>query len=419
MKILVIGGGGGREHALVWKLKQSPEVKKIICAPGNAGIAQLAECLPIAASDIAGQLEIAEKNKVDLVVVGPEAPLVAGLVDIFNVAGVPVFGPTKEAAQIEGSKIFCKNFLLRHNIPTAPFAVFDDPKKATEFLLNYRNYPVVIKADGLTGGKGVFIAKQFTEALTTVSDFMTRKKHGEAGSRIIVEEFLRGKECSLIFLTDGENIIPLMPARDYKRLRDNDQGPNTGGMGSYSPVPDVSEDLVRKVIETIIQPTLAALANEGRSYQGALYAGLMITDEGPKVLEFNCRFGDPETQVILPLLRADLVEMMLACLDGSLNRVKTRWSTEKTVGVVLASKGYPYKYKTGYTIHGLENNIENTLIFQAGTSSWHDEITTNGGRVLNVVGLGSTYEAARETAYRRVKTITFDDMIYRTDIALF
>lgn len=418
MKILIIGGGG-REHALVWKLLQSTEVKKIYCAPGNAGIAQLAECLPIEANDIASQLEIAKRHKIDLVVVGPEAPLVAGLVNVFNAAEIPVFGPTKAAAKIEGSKIFCKEFLRRHNIPTADFAVFDDPEKAADFLLNYQNYPVVIKADGLTGGKGVFIARQFTEALVTVSDFMTRKKHGEAGSRIIVEEFLRGKECSLIFLTDGENIIPLIPARDYKRLRDNDQGPNTGGMGSYSPIPDVSEDLVRKVIEMIIRPTLTGLANEGCSYHGALYAGLMITAEGPRVLEFNCRFGDPETQVILPLLKADLVEMMLACLDGSLNQVKARWSTEKTVGVVLASKGYPYKYKTGYTIHGLENNIENTLIFQAGTSSWHDEITTNGGRVLSVVGLGSTYEAARETAYQRIETIKFDDMIFRKDIALF
>lgn len=418
MKLLVVGSGG-REHALVWKLHQSPQVKKIICAPGNAGIAKLAACEEVMPDDLVGQIALAKKHKVDLVIVGPEKPLVTGIVDELTRLGIPAFGPRQAAAQIEGSKIFCKNFLSRHNIPTAPFIVFDDPKKAAEFLLDYRNYPVVIKADGLTGGKGVFVARQFTEALATVSDFMTRKKHGEASSRIVVEEFLHGKECSLIFLTDGENILPLMPARDFKRLRDNDQGPNTGGMGSYSPIPDVSEDLVRKVIETIIRPTLTALASEGRSYRGALYAGLMITAEGPKVLEFNCRFGDPETQVILPLLGSDLLELLLATINGTLDQTKAHWTTQKAVAVVLASKGYPYKYKTGYTIHGLENNIENTLIFQAGTSSWHDEITTNGGRVLSVVGLGSTYEAAREMAYQRIETIKFDDMIFRKDIALF
>jgi len=420
MKILVIGSGG-REHALAWKISQSPMVTQLFCVPGNAGIAQLAKCYPVKAENINGQVALAKKLKVDLVVVGPEAPLIAGIVNRLHKEDIPVFGPTKEAAQIEGSKLFCKHLLEAYEIPTAPLLdFFEDPEDALQYFHDKAKFPIVIKADKLAAGKGVAIVQTKEEAYQAIVDIMVEKKFGEAAAeRILVEKFLEGKECSLIVLTDGQTILPLLPARDYKRLLDGDKGPNTGGMGSYSPLADIPTSLIRQILKTIIQPTIEALAETGSPYEGALYAGLIITDEGPKILEFNCRFGDPETQVILPLLRTDLVEMMLACLNGSLNQIKTSWSAKKTVDVVLASKGYPYKYKTGYTIHGLENNIENTLIFHAGTSSRHDKITTSGGRVLNIVGLGSTYETARNVAYQRVKTIKFDDMTYRTDIALF
>lgn len=419
MKVLVIGGGG-REHALIWKLCQSPLVKRIYiyCAPGNAGIAQVAECHPVKADDIPGQIALAKKLKVDLVIVGPETPLVAGITNCFRMENILVFGPTREAAQIEGSKIFCKKLLACYNIPTASFAEFDSIRTAKNYILGCK-FPVVIKADGLAFGKGVIIARNIQQGLVAISDLMNSNKFGEAGRKIIIEDFLYGQECSLIVLTDGKNIVPLLAARDYKQLKNNNQGPNTGGMGSYSPVPDVTSEMVRQIIDTIIRPTLNALSKEGCLYTGALYAGLMITKNGPQVLEFNCRFGDPEMQTILPLLESDLVELFIATMNGSLDRIKVRWSDQKAACVVLASKGYPYQYKTGYTINGLEKDQENTIVFHAGTSSWHDEITTNGGRVLNVVGLGPTYETAREAAYHRVKTIKFDDMICRTDIALF
>jgi len=417
MKLLIVGGGG-REHALVWKLLQSPQVEKIYCAPGNAGIAQLATCEAVMPDDLEGQLALAKKHQVDLVIVGPEKPLAMGIIDELTRLGIPAFGPNKLAAQIEASKIFCKKLLSYYNIPTPGFAEFDNATAAKDFVMASK-FPLVLKADGLASGKGVIIANNLERGLVAVSHLMTAKKPSEANGKIIIEEFLQGQECSLLVLTDGKNIIPLLPARDFKQLRDNGQGPNTGGMGSYSPLSDVPESLVREILATIIVPTIKALKENGIIYQGILYAGLMLTKDGPKVLEYNCRFGDPETQVILPLLGSDLLELLLATINGTLDQVKAHWTTQKAVAVVLASKGYPYKYHTGYTINGLENDLAGTLVFHASTNCWRDkEIVTNGGRVLNVVGLGKTQEEARHLAYQRIKTLGFEEMVFRKDIAL-
>lgn len=419
MKVLVIGGGG-REHVICWSLAKSQQVTKIFCAPGNAGIAQLAKCYPVNPEDINSQVALAKKLKVDLVVVGPEAPLVGGIVNRLHKEDISVFGPTKEAARIEGSKLFCKHLLEAYEIPTAPLLnFFEDPGSAFQFFHDHPEFPIVIKADKLAAGKGVIIAQTKEEAYQAIIDIMVEKKYGdEAGERILVEKFLTGRECSLIVLTDSQTIIPLYPVRDYKRLLNGNKGPNTGGMGSYAPLPDVPESLVRQILETIIYPTINALAKTGSPYEGALYAGLMLTNNGPKVLEFNCRFGDPEIQVILPLLGTNFAELLQAVAEGSLEKVKPVWYSRSAVCVVLASEGYPEKYQTNFPITGSEEIIENTLVFHAGTADLHGEIITNGGRVLNVVGFDKNLETARKNAYQTVNKISFQNIIYRTDIGL-
>lgn len=416
MKIHVIGGGG-REHALLWKLKLDSEDHELHCAPGNAGIAQLAHCHAIKAEDIDDQVELAKRVGADLVIAGPETPLVLGISDRLQAEGIPSFGPTKAAARIEGSKLFCKELLAQYEIPTARFAAFDDSDEAKRFLYNQK-MPVVIKADGLAAGKGVVIACNLTDALQAVDQIMIKRKFKGAGDRIVVEEFLTGKECSLIVLTDGEKIIPFLPARDYKPVFDGNKGQNTGGMGSYSPLNDMPEKMIREILNTIIQPTISALAKENSLYQGALYAGLILTDHGPKVLEFNCRFGDPETQVILPLLGTNFAELLLATSTSQLNKVKVGWYSRSAVCIVLASGGYPERYETGYRISGLENTSNrNTLIFHAGTAMENNgKLVTSGGRVLGIVGLGPDLHTARTHAYCGVSKIQFHGMHYRKDI---
>lgn len=421
MNILVIGKGG-REAAVFWKLSQSERVSKIICAPGNAGIANLAECMPVDPMDIDGQLALAKKHKVDLVIVGPEDPLVAGIVNRFEREGIPIVGPSQAAAEIEGSKIYCTNLLNKYHIPIPNSTIFYNPLDAKEYIKSLANsdFPLVIKPDGLTAGKGVTIVKNKQHASRLIGDMMIRGKFGEAGNRIIIQEFVSGRECSMIVLTDGENIVPFLPSRDFKRAKDGDQGLNTGGMGAYSPLADVPLELQQKIINTIIKPTLLGLKNEGRPYRGVLYTGLMISDNGKIwVLEYNCRFGDPETQVVLPLLESDFAELMMQTATGSLKGVKAKWSGQSAVCVVLASKGYPGKPVTGFPITGLEiAESENTIIFHAGTAEGPlDSTVTAGGRVLGVVGLGDNLLQARTRAYCAANIIDFKGRECRWDIA--
>jgi phosphoribosylamine--glycine ligase len=339
MKVLVVGGGG-REHALVWKIAQSPKVSQIFCAPGNAGIAKLAQCVPIGAEDITALADFAQREGIDLTVVGPEAPLCAGIVDEFQRRGLRIFGPTKSAAEIEGSKVFCRQLLAKWRIPSPKFAAFDDPNEAKSYIRR-QGAPIVVKADGLAAGKGSIVCSTLDEALRAVDRIMVEREFGDAGKRIVVEEFLIGREASVMVFTDGRTVKPMLPSRDHKRLLDNDQGPNTGGMGAYCPVPDIDASLYDEIVETIMKPTIAALAAEGRPYKGVLYGGLMLTKDGPKVLEFNCRFGDPETQAVLPLLDADLVDICEAVIDERLHEVDVRWKDGACICVVMASAGYP------------------------------------------------------------------------------
>ncbi|MDP2684616.1 MAG: phosphoribosylamine--glycine ligase [bacterium] len=421
MKVLVIGGGG-REHAIVWALNKSPLVKEIICAPGNPGIAQRATCYPVDAESIDGLLALAKRHKVDLVIVGPEAPLVAGLADLFRAEGIPVVGPSKKAARIEGSKIFCKNLMTKYHIPTADFSVFTYPYNASECIkaLADSDFPIVIKADGLAAGKGVKIAHNHQEAYDAVATIMIEQEFGEAGNRILIEEFLDGPECSIIVATDGQNIMPFPASRDYKPAYDGNQGPNTGGMGAFAPLPDISDELFETIIATIIQPTIKAMADEGYPYQGILYAGLKLTANGPKVLEYNCRFGDPETQVVLPLLKSDFAELMMATATGWLADYQPEWHNQFAVCVVMTSRGYPKKSKTDFPITGLEL-IDPTYVtvFHAGTAiNDQNQIVTNGGRVLGIVGTDEKLFAARGLAYWGVEQIKFLGKLHRTDIAL-
>ncbi|MDZ7369681.1 MAG: phosphoribosylamine--glycine ligase [candidate division KSB1 bacterium] len=416
MKVLVIGGGG-REHALVWKIKSSPLVKKVYAAPGNAGIAQAAECADISPMDKNGLLKFAIRQKIDLTVVGPEAPLVDGLVDFFEENGMAVFGPSGKAAELEGSKAFCKYLLHKYDIPTADFRIFDDYQQARDFLAKHRG-SVVVKADGLAAGKGVFVCSGRDEALEALDRIMKHKEFGDAGRKVILEERLTGDEVSVMALSDGENIYELPPSQDHKRIYDNDMGPNTGGMGAYAPTPHIPEAMMRRIRETILEPTIKGMALEGRPYRGLLYAGLMITPKGPKVLEFNVRFGDPETQAVLPLVEGDLVEAMLATRSGRLNQVSLRRKNAVAVCVVLASGGYPGAYETGKKILGLDHAWdEGVLVFHAGTKRVGDEIVTAGGRVLNVTAVDETFPKAVDKVYRAVKWITFDGAYYRRDIA--
>jgi phosphoribosylamine--glycine ligase len=417
MRVLVIGSGG-REHAIVWKVAQSKKVKKIFSAPGNAGISSLAKCVDIDSNDIISLAKFAKKEKIDLTIVGPEAPLAKGIVGEFQKNGLRIIGPSMVAAQLESSKSFAKEFMQKFNIPTANYKVFDDATIAKEFI-KLRGAPVVVKADGLAGGKGVIIANTIQEGIDAIDRIMINKEFGEdAGRKVVIEEKLEGKEASVFAFTDGTHILPLTPAQDYKKLLDEDKGPNTGGMGSYSPVPFITEEIYQEIVDKILVPTVHGMASIGRKYKGILYAGLMITKEGPKVLEFNVRFGDPETQVILPRLENDIIEVFEAIIDEKLDRIKLHWRNKHAVCVILASGGYPFSYSKGKLISGLPetSKISDLLIFHAGTYEVDGKIITFGGRVLGVTGLGNTLKEAIIKAYQGVNKIKFEGMQYRKDI---
>lgn len=416
MKILVVGGGG-REHTLVWKIVQSPLVDETYAAPGNAGIAQLARCVPLGAEDLSGLADFAQEEAIDLTVVGPELPLVLGIVDEFERRGLKIFGPSRAGAEIEGSKVFCKELLRKYAIPTANFEAFDEANRAIAYI-ERRGSPIVVKADGLAAGKGSIVATSITEAVKAVEKIMVERVFGEAGERVVVEEFLEGEEASILALTDGEAIVPLVPSQDHKRVLDGDQGPNTGGMGAYAPAPVITGELAELVFQQILQPTIRALNREGRPYKGVLYAGLMVTSEGPKVLEFNCRFGDPESQVVLPLMEGDLVEAIEAVCQGRLHRVKIGERPGAAVCVVLASGGYPGPYEKGKAIKGLDrlSELDNVVAFHAGTALRDGELVTNGGRVLGITGFGRSIIEAIERTYGAVELVYFEGMHFRRDI---
>lgn len=417
MKVLVVGGGG-REHALVNQILLSPIVEKVYCAPGNAGISMVAECVDIQASDLKGLLSFALNRSIDLTVVGPEAPLVDGIVDLFYSQGLKVFGPTKKAAQLEGSKSFASTIMEKCGVPTGSSKTFTDIQAAREYL-DKIEAPYVIKADGLAAGKGVYIAETLTDAENALKDCFEERKFGSAGDMVVVEEYLSGQEISLLAFTDGESVLPLTAAQDYKRIFDCDLGPNTGGMGSYSPVPLLSSEDFEKIVNEIMVPTVKGMAAEGVPYQGILYGGIILTEDGPKVLEFNCRFGDPETQAILPRLESDIVELILATIDGNVAEKSCKWSRDVCVDVVLASKGYPASSSSGDLIKGLEkaSSLENIKIYHAGTALSNGNIVTAGGRVLNVSALGEDFEEARERAYEAIEMISFEGLQFRRDIA--
>lgn len=414
MKILLIGGGG-REHALAWKIAQSPLLTKMFAIPGSPGIAEYAECVAnISIEDNAALVNFAKDNAIDLVVIGPEAPLVNGLADALNDAGIKVFAPTKAAAQIEGSKIFAKRLMKKYGIPTAEFEVFDNPDDAKAYIKS-KGAPIVVKADGLAAGKGVIVAQNLDEALNAVDEM---KNFGAAGSKIVVEEFMDGEEASVLALTDGETILPLIAAQDHKRVDDGDKGLNTGGMGAYAPAPIVDDVIAAQVAEKILKPTIAALKAEGITYRGCLYAGLMIVDGVAKVVEFNARFGDPETQVVLPLMESDLLELMNACADGTLSDKKISWSKNSAVCVIMASGGYPKAYKKNLPIDGVTKAKSlGAMIFHAGTKLKDGELVTSGGRVLGVTMIAPTLREAVDKVYKCVEVINFDDVHYRRDIA--
>ena len=418
MKILVIGGGG-REHALVWKFAQSPRVSEILAAPGNAGTAMEPKSRNVAvgAGDLDGLLNLARSEGVDLTVVGPEQPLVDGVVDRFEAAGLKCFGPRAAAARLEGSKAFTKAFLARHNIPTAAYETFDAPDAALDYIRT-RTLPIVIKADGLAAGKGVIIAESFEEAELTVRGMLEEHSFGEAGATVVVEDFLTGEEASFIAVVDDTRIVPLASSQDHKTRDEGDRGPNTGGMGAYSPAPVLTPDLHRRVMKEIMIPTVTGMSAEGMAYRGFLYAGLMIDPDGnPGVLEFNCRFGDPETQPVLARMRGDLTDLCLAAFDGSLDSIDVDWDPRAALGVVLASGGYPGPYATGAPITGLNTDFgDGTLVFHAGTRADNGTVVTSGGRVLCVVGLGDKVSDAADLAYSSAARIDWKDAYYRRDI---
>ncbi|MFQ3548988.1 MAG: phosphoribosylamine--glycine ligase [Armatimonadota bacterium] len=419
MNVLVIGSGG-REHALCWKLSLSNIVNKIYALPGNAGISSIAECIDGNVMDIKSIVDFAEKNSIDLTVVGPESPLIAGLADALIEKGLKVFGPNKEAAQMEGSKVFAKNLMLENNIPTAfckSFSNSTDAKKYAEEVSSNSNDPIVVKADGEAAGKGVFICNTLEEAKSAIDQIMEEKIFGDSGNQLIIEEYLDGQEATFMCFVDGENFVPMIASQDYKRAYDNDEGPNTGGMGCYAPVPVFTDNIRKEVIETIIKPTLKALKNRGIYYRGVLYTGLALTDKGPKVIEFNCRFGDPETQVVLPLLESDFAKIALAVADGKLDEIEVNWYDKKALCVVMSSGGYPGKYEKGKVISGLEKAEESgCLIFHAGTCMKDNDILTNGGRVLGVTACGNDYKKCIDKVYTAVNYIKFDSLYYRRDI---
>ena len=417
MQVLVIGGGG-REHTLVWKLAQSKKVTKLYAAPGNPGMKDLAECVDLDVTDLNGLADWAEKHAIDLTVVGPEAPLVAGIVDVFKARGLTIFGPSAKAAEIEGSKIFSKELMQKYGVPTAFFKVCDNLKDAKAFV-EEKGAPIVIKADGLAAGKGVVVAMTKDEALEALDEMMGDHKFGAAGNRVVIEEFMDGEEASLLAFTDGKTIVPMLAAQDHKRVNDGDQGPNTGGMGAYCPAPVMTDALKEKTVKTVLRPIVDALAKEGRPYSGCLYAGLMIKGDSVKVVEFNARFGDPETQVVLPLLKSDLAEIMMACANGTLRPDMVEWSDKAAVCVVMASGGYPVSYKKGLPITGLKaaGEMKDVVVFHAGTREEDGKILTNGGRVLGVTAVADDIPSAQQKAYDAVEKIHFDGAHYRQDIA--
>lgn len=419
MKVLVIGNGA-REHALVWKLAQSPKVTQLFCTPGNAGTALLGINLDIKATDIPALAAAVKEKGIELVVVGPEAPLAEGIVDHLKKSGVPVFGPTRAAAQIEASKAFSKALFQKYGIPCAQSRTFSDLTAAKDYV-KQQGAPLVVKADGLAAGKGVIMAETLDQALQAVSSIMESRAFGAAGDKVIIEEKLAGREMSFFAITDGKTVLPTVPACDYKRINDGDRGPNTGGMGSYSPPYFYTPELGKKIISKIIEPTIKAMAAENRPYQGVLYAGLMIQNNEPKLLEYNARFGDPECQVIMPRLKSDLVDILLAADVGKLETVKPEWSSEVCVGVVMASAGYPGDYKTGLPIKGLKDVDKDILVFHAGTKvgTLPGEVLTNGGRILTVVATGRTTDEARSKIYYNLPRIHFEGAQYRSDIAKF
>ena len=417
MNVLVIGSGG-REHALVWKISQSPRVSRIYCAPGNAGISQSAECIPIQPSDISSLIAFTIKEHIDLTVVGPEVPLALGIVDRFREKGLRIFGPPKAAAQMEASKIFSKKIMQKYNIPTAESKDFSDLITAIGYIKE-KGAPLVLKADGLAAGKGVIIAATEEEAINALNTMMVDKAFGQAGEKLIIEEFLTGEEASFLVFTDGKSIVPMPLSRDHKRVFDDDKGPNTGGMGAYSPVPSVSKEIIDIVIHEVVKPVISGLEKEGCPYEGILYTGLMITPEGkPKVLEFNCRFGDPEAQPILMRLDTDIVDILEAVIDKKLDGIKVNWSDKASVCVVMASGGYPDKYQNGKIISGLEKvrEMQDVMVFHAGTAFDKANTVTAGGRVLGVTALGEDISLARAKAYEAVEKIKFEGVQYRTDI---
>ncbi|MBI3584887.1 MAG: phosphoribosylamine--glycine ligase [Nitrospinae bacterium] len=416
MKILVIGSGG-REHALVWKISQSPLVKKIYCAPGNAGISEIAENVNIESTDITGLVEFAIKNSIDFTVVGPELPLTLGIVNEFEKRGLKIFGPSKEAAEIEGSKVFAKYMMKKYKIPTAKYESFNSQKDAKDYVSKI-GVPVVIKADGLAAGKGVIICNTIEEAVKAIDSIMVGKVFGSAGNKVIIEEYLKGEEASFMVFSDGEDILPIASAQDHKQIYDGDRGLNTGGMGAYSPAPVITEKLSREILDTVIKPLISGMKKEGKTYKGILYAGLMIVNDSPFVLEFNCRFGDPETQPILMRMKSDIVPVLMSVVEGRLKGKEIQWSNEPSVCVVMAAGGYPDKYEKGKEIKGLDEakKIENLVVFHAGTSKINVKVVTNGGRVLGVTSLGTNFEDAINRAYKGVSLIKWDGAYYRRDI---
>jgi len=424
MKVLVIGGGG-REHCLVWKIGQSSRVSNIYCAPGNAGISQIAECVDIRASDIEGIIKFAKDKSIGLTLVGPEVPLVEGIVDRFQGEGLRIFGPSKRAAMIEGSKVWAKELMRKYGIPTADYRIFSSPEKAKRYIED-RDDPAVVKVNGLAAGKGAIVANNKDIALEAIDRIMVDRVFGRAGDRIVIEELLKGEEASVLAFTDGSSILPMIAAQDHKQVFDGDRGPNTGGMGAYAPAPLVTEELHHQIACDILLPIIKALASEGAPYKGVLYTGLMIKDGKAEVLEFNARFGDPETQVILPLLNNDLIDIITAIEEERLEEIKLDWRDKKAICVVLASGGYPGGYVKGKVIRGLDRFTDEVLIFHAGTAFKNRgedsslgkgrDIITAGGRVLNVVALGDSHQKAMERVYENVAKIEFEDMYYRSDI---
>lgn len=416
MKVLVVGSGG-REHALVWKIAQSSLVEELYCAPGNGGISAIAQCVPIKAMDIEAIVKFSKEKQMDMVVVAPDDPLAAGMVDALEEAGIRAFGPNKAAAVIESSKSFAKELMKKYNIPTADYEVFDNSNDAINYLKD-KKYPIVVKADGLALGKGVIIAQSFEEAKKAVESIMEDKVFGDAGRKVVIEEFLVGKEVSMLAFTDGKTIKTMVPSQDHKRALDNDQGLNTGGMGTFSPSRIYTDEIHNYCMEKIYKPTIEAMNKEGRKFKGVLYFGLILTEDGPKVLEYNARFGDPETQVVLPRLQTDILEIFNAVIDEKLDEIETEWDNNACVCVIMASGGYPEKYNTGYEITGIEEAERdiNTVVFHAGTKRENGKYYTAGGRVLGVTSLESNLEAAIKKAYEGVSKISFEGMHYRKDI---